>query len=146
MNAELQSGSYRFIDTNLLVYAYDNSAGSKHTQAAQLIEQCWEEQNACLSIQVLQEFYVTVTRKIVHPLDFLTARQIVADLAHWRIHSPETTDVLQAIDLQRSYQLSFWDAMLLQSATRMGCKQLLSEDMSSGEAYGTVQVINPFTG
>jgi predicted nucleic acid-binding protein len=135
-----------FLDTNILVYAYDRSAGEKHTLAARLVEQSWEDKKNCLSIQVLQEFYVSITRKIANRLDLMTARQIVADLAQWRIHSPDADDLLQAIDLQRSYQLSFWDAMVLQSATRLGCKQLLSEDLSHGETYGTVQVINPFRG
>ena len=143
MNAEPQPEQLRFIDTNILVYAYDRSAGRKHTAAARLVEQCWGDENGCLSIQVLQEFYVTVTRKIATPLDYQTACQIVSDLAHWRIHIPEANDVLQAIDLQQTYRLSFWDAMVLQSATRLGCTQLLSEDLSHGETYSTVQVINP---
>jgi predicted nucleic acid-binding protein len=145
MNAESQRRQSRFIDTNVLIYAYDRSAGRKHTAAALLVEQCWEEENGCLSIQVLQEFYVTVTRKIVKPLQPQTARQIVADLVHWRLHIPEANDVLQAIDMQQTYRLAFWDAMVLQSAARLGCMQLLSEDLSHGETYGTVQVINPFT-
>ena len=71
-----------FLDTNILVYAYDRSAGQKHSLAVRLVEECWENENGCLSIQVLQEFFVTVTRKIATPLDPQTARQIVADLAH----------------------------------------------------------------
>ena len=81
MNAESQPEQLRFIDTNILVYAYDRSAGRKHTAAARLIEQCWGNENGCISIQVLQEFYVTVTRKIAKPLEYQTARQLVADLA-----------------------------------------------------------------
>jgi predicted nucleic acid-binding protein len=70
-----------FIDINILVYAYDRSAGKKHEAAVELMKACWEHENGRLSIQVLQEFFVTVTRKIASPLDLLTARQIVADLA-----------------------------------------------------------------
>ena len=87
-----------FLDTNILVYAYDRSAGQKHDLAVQLMEACWEYENGCLSIQVLQEFFVTVTRKIAAPLDPQTARQIVADLAQWRLHTPEASDLLQAIE------------------------------------------------
>lgn len=134
----------RFVDTNILVYAYDHSAGQKHTQAAHLVEDCWENGKGCLSIQVLQELYVTVTRKIVTPLDHQNARLLVADLAQWRIHIPEAGDVLQAIDLQHTYRLSFWDCMVLHSAASLGCTQLLSEDLSHGETYGKIQVINPF--
>jgi predicted nucleic acid-binding protein len=133
-----------FLDTNILVYAYDRSAGQKHILAAQLVEGFWENENGCLSLQVLQEFFVTVTRKIMPPLDHQTARQIVADLAHWRLHTPEASDLLQAIDFQRSYLLAFWDAMVVQSASCLGCKQLLSEDLNHGQVYGDVRVVNPF--
>ncbi|MBN2549482.1 MAG: PIN domain-containing protein [Anaerolineales bacterium] len=135
-----------FLDTNILVYAYDRSAGRKHSLAAQLVEECWENENGCLSIQVLQEFFVTVTRKIAAPLDAQTARQIVADLAQWRLHAPEADDLLQAIDLQQNYQLAFWDAQVIQSAACLDCKQLLSEDLNHGQVYGGVQVVNPFKG
>jgi predicted nucleic acid-binding protein len=133
-----------FLDTNILVYAYDRSAGQKHNLAVQLMEGCWENENGCLSLQVLQEFFVTVTRKIATPLDHQTTRQIVADLAQWRLHAPKASDLIQAIDLQHDYQLSFWDALVVQSATSLGCKQLLSEDLNHGQVYGDVQAINPF--
>ena len=133
-----------FLDTNILVYAYDRSAGQKHSLAAELVEACWENENGSLSIQVLQEFFVTVTRKIAAPLDTQTARQIVADLAQWRLHTPKAGDLLQAIDLQQSHHLAFWDAQVVQSAASLGCKQLLSEDLNHGQVYGEVQVINPF--
>ena len=135
-----------FVDTNILVYAYDRSAGRKHSLAVQLIQGCWEHENGCLSIQVLQEFYITVTHKIQTPLDLQTTRHIVADLTHWRLQSPEAGDLLQAIDYQQVYQLSFWDAMIVQSAVRLGCKQLLSEDLNHGQTFGDVQVINHFIG
>ena len=144
MNAS--PGVEHFVDTNILVYAYDLSAEYKHTIAIRLMEQWWENRNGCLSIQVLQEFYVSITQKIVIPLERQIARQLINDLAHWRLHVPEASDLLQAIDLQQAYQLSFWDAMVLQSAARLGCKQLVSEDLSHGQTYGEVQVYNPFLG
>jgi len=133
-----------FLDTNILVYAYDLSAGPKHSLAVQLVEGCWENENGCLSLQVLQEFFVTVTRKIRLPLEHHIARQIVSDLLQWRLHTPKASDLLQAIDLQQIYQLGFWDAFVVQSATCLGCKQLISEDFNHGQVYGEVQVINPF--
>jgi predicted nucleic acid-binding protein len=133
-----------FLDTNILVYAYDRSAGQKHEIARQLMESCWENENGCLSIQVLQEFFVTVTRKLAMPLDDQTARQIVADLAQWHLHAPKAGDLLQAIDLHQSHQLAFWDAQVIQSALSLGCKQVLSEDLNHSQMYGEVQVINPF--
>lgn len=133
-----------FLDTNILVYAYDRSAGQKQSLAAQLVEDCWENETGCLSIQVLQEFFVTVTRKIATPLDALTARQIIADLAQWHLHTPETSDLLQAIELHQNYHIAFWDAQVVQSAMSLGCKLLLSEDLNHGQAYGIVRVLNPF--
>jgi len=142
MNVDPQTAY--FLDTNILVYAYDRSAGQKQRLAAQLMKECWQNENGCTSLQVLQEFFVTVTRKIAAPLDHHSAHQIVADLAHWRTHAPQASDLLQAIDLQQSYQLSFWDAMIVQSATNLGCQQLLSEDLNHGQVYGPLEVINPF--
>jgi predicted nucleic acid-binding protein len=133
-----------FIDTNILVFAYDRSAGEKHKIAAQLLESCWENENGCLSPQVLQEFYITVTQKIAIPLDFQSSQQIVSDLTHWRLHSPDAGDLLQAIDLQHQHQLPFWDALIVHSATCLGCRQLLSEDLSHGQVFGKLQVVNPF--
>ena len=86
-----------------------------------------------------------MTQKIRQPLDHPTARQIVADLTQWRLHTPTASDLLQAIDLQQLYQLSFKDALVVQSALSLGCKQLLSEDLSHGQAYGSLQVVNPFS-
>jgi predicted nucleic acid-binding protein len=144
MNDEQVGDQLLFIDTNILVYAYDRSAGGKHRLAAQLVKQCWENENGCISIQVLQEFFVTITRKIAMPLDLPTARQIVSDLAHWHIHTPEVSDLLWAIDLSQRYPISFWDAMVVQSAARLRCMRLFSEDLNNGQIYGDVHVINPF--
>ena len=79
------------------------------------------------------------------PLEQQVARQLVADLAQWRLHTPQANDLLQAIDFQQVYQIAFWDALVLQSATSLGCRYLLSEDFNHRQLYGTVQVINPFT-
>jgi predicted nucleic acid-binding protein len=135
-----------FFDTNVLIYAYDRSAGRKHDIAAGLLRSSWESGTGCLSIQVLQEFYVTVTRKIPSPLKASATADVVADLAHWRVHSPDGWDVLQAIRLEQQHPISFWDAMVVQSAIRLGCRQLLSENLSRGQRFGaTVTVVNPFT-
>ncbi len=134
----------QFIDTNILIYAYDSSAGTKHERARALLESLWESGGGCLSIQVLQEFYVNVTRKVAHPLDIETARQIIADLGEWPTHSPDVTDVLAAIEVQQRYGLSFWDSLILASAAKLGCGVVLSEDLNAGQDYGGVRVVNPF--
>ncbi len=138
------SDDLQFVDTNILIYAHDKSAGPKHEQARALLESLWENDHGCLSIQVLQEFYINVTRKIAKPLDLETAKSIVADLGLWTTHSPNVDDVLEAITVQQRYSLSFWDAMILASAARLGCGVVWSEDLNDGQEYDGVKVVNPF--
>ena len=138
------SGNRRFVDTNVLVYAHDDSAGGKRDQARALVEQLWESRDGCLSVQVLQEFFVTVTRKIAKPLDAETAKAIVADLSRWYLHVPAAHDVLAAIGIHQRTGISFWDAMIVRSAAEIGCIVLYSEDLNAGQEYSGVSVENPF--
>ena len=139
-NAGLQ-----FVDTNILVYAHDRSAGTKQERALGLVEEIWENHLGCLSIQVMQEFYVVTTQKITKPLQQDTALRILRDLMQWRLHTPIAEDVLGAIGLQQQHGVSFWDAMILWSAQQLGCGILWSEDLSEGQEYGNLRVLNPFT-
>ena len=134
----------QFVDTNILIYAHDVSAGQKHHRAEQLIRDLWQSEQGCLSIQVLQEFYVNVTQKVAKPLSAEAAEQIIADLAVWEVHRPGVKDVLDAIRLQKRYQVSFWDAMILVSAAQLGCQILWSEDLNPGQVYDQVEVQSPF--
>ncbi len=138
------SGNRQFVDTNILVYAHDDSAGAKRDQARALVEQLWESRDGCLSVQVLQEFFVTVTRKIAKPLDAETAKEIIADLSRWHVHVPAADDVLGAIGIHQRTRISFWDAMIVRSAAEMGCAVLYSEDLNAGQEYSGVLVENPF--
>ena len=138
------SGNRRFVDTNVLVYAHDDSAGSKRDQARTLVEQLWGSRDGCLSVQVLQEFFVTVTRKITKPVDAETAKAIVADLSRWYLHVPAADDVLAAIGIHQRTGISFWDAMIVRSAAKIGCTVLYSEDLNAGQEYSGVRVENPF--
>jgi predicted nucleic acid-binding protein len=137
--------AYQFVDTNVLVYAHDVSAGQKHERALALIESLWASQSGCLSIQILEEFYVTVTRKVAKPLTSEGAARIVTDLAAWRVHAPEVADVVAAIEIHRRYGLSFWDALVVQSAARLGCQSIWSDDLNPGQVYADIRVLNPFT-
>lgn len=134
----------QFVDTNILVYAHDRSAGEKQAQAAQLINQLWADKTGCISVQVLQEFYVTVTRKVTCPLDSVTAAKIVEQLSYWQTFSPTSRDVLGAIQLQQQHQLSFWDALIVWSAVQLGCQTLWSEDLNAAQIFNGTQVLNPF--
>lgn len=140
------SGSRQFVDTNILVYAHDVTAAHKHDHARALVEELWDSRDGCLSIQVLQEFFVTTTRKIPKPLEASSAVRIIADLARWHVHAPDARDVLAAIDIHQRTGASFWDAMILRSAKELGCQLLHSEDLSPDQVYAGVRVSNPFSG
>ena len=100
-----------FVDANVLVYAFDTSAGARHETAARLLERLWTSEMGHLSVQVLQEFFVTVTRKVARPLPVSDAEDRVRELAAWRVFAPTADDVLAAIAVARKAKLSFWDAM-----------------------------------
>jgi len=134
----------RFVDTNILLYAHDDSAGTKRDQARTLLEQLWDSREGCLSVQVLQEFFVNATRKIPKPLSAESAKEIVADLSHWHMHVPAADDVLGAIGVHQRAEISFWDSMIVHSAAEMGCDVLYSEDLNAGQNYSGVRVVNPF--
>ena len=132
-----------FVDTNVLIYAYDRSAGDRHKRAKVLVAELWKSRRGCLSVQVLQEFYVVGVRKLTQTAAS-DLRLILNDLALWRVHAPDASDVLAAADLHQRYQVSFWDAMVLQSAARLACAVVWSEDLNPGQSYQGVRVMNPF--
>jgi predicted nucleic acid-binding protein len=136
--------AWQFVDTNVLVYAFDGAAEEKHDAARALLQDLWQSRRGCLSLQVLQELYVTVTQKVKTPFSATEAAQIIEDLASWRVHAPTAGDVLEAIDLQVRYQLSFWDAMIVQSASSMGCGVLWTEDLSHGQKINQTVIRDPF--
>ena len=138
------SGNRQFVDTNILVYAHDVTAGDKHSRARALVEELWGTRQGCLSVQVLQEFFATTTWKLPKPLEAPAAAQIVDDLAHWHVHSPAVADVRAAIDIHQRTGASFWDAMILRSAQELGCQILYSEDLNAGQSCDGVEVRNPF--
>jgi predicted nucleic acid-binding protein len=140
----MNANPLQFVDSNVLIYAQDLSAGAKHDRARELMAQLWADRAGGLSIQVFQEFYVNITRKVAQPMTPEAAAEIIADLAVWQVHRPDVSDVLEAIRIQTSQQLSFWDAMILTSAHQLGCEVLWSEDLSAGQIYEGVKVRNPF--
>lgn len=140
-----KNGDRQFVDTNVLVYAHDTSAGEKHARAKALVVELWQSGNGCLSVQVMQEFYVTVTQKVRKPLPPETAARIIEYLSHWRVHTPDAGDVLEAITIHRRHAISFWDAMIIRSAEALGSKVIWSEDLNPGQYYGEVKVVNPFS-
>jgi predicted nucleic acid-binding protein len=141
----MTSTSVEFCDTNIIVYAYDRSAGEKRQVAMALLDRLWNARAGAVSIQVLQEVFVTLTRKCQPPLTPADARAIVADISTWRVVEPTTLDVLEAIDTAARWQISFWDGMLLVSARKVRASVVWSEDLTDGQDYGGVVVRNPLS-
>ena len=131
-------------DTNVIVYAYDTTAGAKRDRARELLQRLWESGEGILSVQVLQELFVTLTRKFATSVTVGDARQLVADMATWHVFAPGAGDVLDAVDASARWQLPFWDAMVLIAARRGGADVVWSEDLNDGQAYDGVVVSNPF--
>ncbi|AAM25708.1 twitching motility protein PilT [Caldanaerobacter subterraneus subsp. yonseiensis KB-1] len=134
----------QFVDTNVLVYAYDVSAGEKHEIAKELLKELWYERNGCLSTQVLQEFYVTITKKVKKPLSPVEAAEIISDLRSWKLSVIDIKDILEAIRVSQRYMISFWDSLIIVSAVNLDCEIIWSEDLNSGQYFGKVRVQNPF--
>ena len=132
-----------FVDTNILVYAHDRSAGVKHDRAQLLLEHLWDSGQGVLSTQVLQELCVNLRRKAGHPLPAEDVRHLIRDYSTWEVVTNTPESVLQALDIEARYQTSFWDALILQAAERAGASILYSEDLASHQRYGAVRVVNP---
>lgn len=136
--------SLEFVDTNVLLYAYDVTAGDRHHRARTLVGRLGRLRTGALSVQVLQEFYVNAVRKIAVPLSPAAARERLEVLALWPAHSPAAHDVLAAVDISVQERISFWDGMIIRSASALGCEILWTEDLNDGQNINGVQVRNPF--
>jgi len=134
-----------FVDTNVLIYAHDMDAGRKHAIAKTILRALWGERKGVLSLQVLQEFYVNVTRKIARPLSKDSARLVVSSYGIWCTETT-LTDITSAFRIEDESHISFWDALIISSAAKSGASQILSEDLNSGQRISGIQIVNPFVG
>lgn len=133
-----------FVDSNIFLYAYDATTPKKGNAAKELIAELWKSGQGVISIQVLQELYVNMTRKLPRPVSPELAAQIICDLGQWHLHRPSLDDLQRAIELENSNRVSFWDAMVVNSALQMGCNVLWSEDLNSGQYIDNLVIRNPF--
>jgi predicted nucleic acid-binding protein len=133
-----------FVDTNILMYAHDVSTGAKHERAKVLVEELWRDRQGVVSTQVLQELAVNLRRKAGRPLDAKATREIINDYLTWQIVVNGTESILEALDIESRYQISFWDALVIQAAQAAGADVLYSEDLSHGQVFGAARVVNPF--
>ena len=133
-----------FVDTNVLVYAHDTSVGRKHEIASSLIEKLWNDRSGVLSTQVLQELYVNVRRTAFNPRDFAEARQLIEDYMAWQVIISDSRAILEALEFEKRYQISFRDALIVQAANTAEVGVLFTEDLNHGQRYGEVTALNPF--
>jgi predicted nucleic acid-binding protein len=131
-----------FFDTNILVYADDKAVPAKQRRSIELVAQHRRARTGVLSLQVLQEYFVTVTRKL--HVEATIARRKVELLAELDVFVPELDDVLAAIDVHRLHGFSFWDALVLRAAKGAACTVLYSEDLQPGRSIDGVKIVNPF--
>ena len=131
-----------FFDTNILIYADDKASPAKQRRALDLVAEHRRARTGVVSLQVLQEYFVTVTRKL--RVDAHVARRKVELLAEFDVAAPEVADILAAIDLHRLHGFTFWDALVLRAAKQAGCSLVFSEDMQDAREIDGLQIVNPF--
>ena len=127
------------------MYAHDTAAGEKHQRAKALVEDLWETRAGVVSTQVLQELAVNLRRKAKKLLSAKTTRDVISDYLAWQVVVNNGEAILEALDLETRYQVSFWDALVILAAHAAGAGILFSADLSDGQRYGTVRVKNPLT-
>ena len=132
-----------FFDTNVLIYADDKGAPGKQRRALELVAEHRRAGTGVVSLQVLQEYFVTVTRKL--HVDAGVARRKVELLAEFDVAAPDVADILAAVDLHRLHGFSFWDALILRSAKQAGCSVLFSEDFQAQREVEGLRIVNPFS-
>jgi predicted nucleic acid-binding protein len=132
----------RFIDTNVLVYTDDLDALAKQQRSLEIVETVRLDGSGVVSTQVLQEYFVTATRKL--HVDGAIARRKVELFSRLNLAEIGLETILGAIDVHRLYRLSFWDALIVRTALDSGCSELLTEDLSPDQQFHGLRIVNPF--
>lgn len=135
-----------FVDTNIPVYAHDLDAEIKHKNCRERLNQLWETRSGLLSTQVLQEFYVTLTKKISNPLDRATVRRIVKSYMAWDVVINTPDIILQASEIEESNRISYWHALIVSAAFSKNAEIILTEDLNHGQLIEGILIENPFEG
>jgi predicted nucleic acid-binding protein len=133
-----------FVDTNILVYVHDLSAGAKCSRAQELTSELWDSRKGVVSTQVLQELYIALRRRLRIPVSIANAAEILRDYFQWEVVINNRDSIIRAAEFEARFKISFWDGLILQAAERAGADLTYSEDLSHGQIYGSVRVLNPF--
>lgn len=134
----------RFVDTNVLLYARDTSETHKQPIAEALIRELWQTRTGCISMQVLNEYYVNVTQKLKPGLTKAEAWSDLEALRAWEPIPISFQLLVRGYHIQTRYELSWWDSLIVAAAVEANCQEILSEDLSSKQVYEGIPVINPF--
>ena len=121
-----------FVDTNILMYAHDTAAGEKHERTRSVVEDLWRDRSGAVSTQVLQELCVNLRRKAGRPLDIKATRDVVVDYMTWHLVVNGAASVLEALEIEERYKVSFWDALVIGAAQACGANVLYSEICPTG--------------
>jgi predicted nucleic acid-binding protein len=136
-----------FLDTNVLIYVFDKDSPNKAAVARQLYSRLVREKSGLVSVQVLQEFFVTLSKKFTVTLSADDVEREVRDLsALLKVIETDVALVLDSITLSRRYKLSFWDGLIIQAALRGGASVLYTEDLQDGQIIDSITIANPFAG
>jgi predicted nucleic acid-binding protein len=133
-----------FVDTNVLVYAFDKGGSPKKRVAERLVNELMEEDRLRLSTQVLQELFVTLTRKVSRCCSIAEALAVLEDLTAWPLMVIDYAAIRAAVGLADQAKLSFWDALVVVAAARTGAAMLYTEDLNDGQEILGVRISNPF--
>jgi len=138
------NGDRVFVDTNVIVYAYDKDAGKKHRIAADIMKDLWRSGLGTISTQILQEFFITLTKKISAPMDISVVRETIRRLSKWDVAIIDVDTIIRATELQERYNYSFWDSLVVAAAIASGVRTIFSEDLSDGQTIEGITIKNPF--
>ncbi len=133
-----------FFDTNILVYANDSNEKEKQKIARDLIKDSLLKQTGAISVQVLSEFWVTVTRKLKEPLSFEIAEKEIELFQLMKIITLDYSLFRDALRFQRIVHVSYWDSLILAAANAAGCKTIYTEDLNHGQIVSNMEIHNPF--
>ncbi len=131
-----------FLDTNVVVYAFDGAEPAKQRVAIEILE---AGNRLVVSTQVLLETWWVLTRKLETPLDDDSASKVIDELSALPVVATDPVLVRRAIDAGRRFHIAVWDALIIEAARTGGCRRILSEDLNSGQNFDGVTVENPFS-
>ena len=133
-----------FFDTNILVYAYDSHDPAKQKKAQDMLTQGTKRGNGVISTQVLGEFFTVVTRKIQQPISVVDAREIINHVSVMDVQEIDLLIVKRALETVETYNISYWDSLIVAAAERAGCERIMTEDLNTGQLYHGITATNPF--